>query len=182
MNSVVKQIWDDFSDQLKGFIFKKVKDEDAANDILQDVFLKIMEHSDKVAQAQNIQQYIYGIARNSTIDFFRKQSNTSDYSDTTAIFTEEEDTTLNTTIADCCVKPFIAQLPEKYRYALVRSELEHISQKELAKELDISYSGAKSRVQRGKEKLKALIMGCCNMPSDTYGNLQASTSNNCGCD
>jgi len=89
---------------------------------------------------------------------------------------------LNATIADCCIKPFIAQLPQKYQEALVKTEFENLSQKELASQLNISYSGAKSRVQRGKEKLKQLILTCCDFPSDNYGNLQAPKSMNCNCE
>ena len=182
MKSVTQQLWVDFSDQLKGFIFKKVKNESAADDILQEVFLKIIEHEDKITQAKNMQQYLFGIARNTTVDFFRKTENTNDIKEEILPFTEEESASLNATIAQGCMLPFINQLPEKYKYALTKTELEHQSQKELAEELNISYSGAKSRVQRGKEKLKDLILACCNFQSDKYGNLKLPEDENCTCD
>lgn len=179
---ITQQIWVDFSAKLKGFILKKVKNESAADDILQDVFLKIIDHKDKIAQAKNMQQYLFGIARNATMDYFRKADKTQDIKEEIAPFTEEETASLNATIAEGCMLPFIQQLPEKYRYAVTKSELEHQSQKELAEELNISYSGAKSRVQRGKEKLKELILTCCNFQSDQYGNLQLPEGENCSCD
>jgi RNA polymerase sigma-70 factor (ECF subfamily) len=70
-----------------------------------------------------------------------------------------------------CFESVIQQLPEKYKVALELSELQGMSQKELSEQLGISYSGAKSRVQRGREMLKELLTGCCHIESDRYGNI-----------
>ena len=53
--------------------------------------------------------------------------------------TEEESQSLNTTIAECCIKPFINKLPDNYREALLITEFQDISQKDLAERLNISY-------------------------------------------
>tara|TARA_R110002167_G_scaffold128570_3_gene310905 strand:+ start:1579 stop:2127 length:549 start_codon:yes stop_codon:yes gene_type:complete len=181
MTDITEHIWNNFHKELKNFILKKVKDENTANDILQDVFVKIIVNADKIEQAKSIQQYIYGIARNATIDHFRKSGKNATIDNENALISEAETQSLNATIANCCIRPFIAQLPDKYQVALTKVEIENVSQKELAKELHISYSGAKSRVQRGKEKLKALILACCNFPSDSYGNLMGTEEKKCGC-
>jgi len=182
MNDITKRIWNDFNGKLKDFILKKVQIESIADDILQDVFLKVINNSDKVSEAKNIQQYIFAIARNATIDHFRDTNKKTELEENAISFSEEETESLNTTIADCCIKPFVEQLPEKYKQALIKTEFENVSQKDLATQLNISYSGAKSRVQRGKEKLKELILTCCNFPSDKYGNLQPLESKNCNCE
>jgi RNA polymerase sigma-70 factor (ECF subfamily) len=61
------------------------------------------------------------------------------------------------------------------------TEFQDISQKDLAIKLGISYSGAKSRVQRGKEKLKELLVACCAYQSDVYGNIINDENGKCGC-
>lgn len=182
MNQTTENIWNDFHKELKIFILKKVKDENIANDILQDVFIKIIDNSDKIEKATSVQNYIYAITRNATNDHFRSIARKSEIENELLTLNEEETQSLNATIANCCIRPLIKQLPEKYQAALTKTEFENISQKELAEQLNISYSGAKSRVQRGKEKLKELILGCCNFPSDSYGNLQPAESKNCNCD
>jgi len=63
------------------------------------------------------------------------------------------------------------RLPQKYLEALELYEFQGLSQKELSEKLGISYSGAKSRVQRGRKKLKYLLEGCCHIESDRYGNI-----------
>jgi RNA polymerase sigma-70 factor (ECF subfamily) len=65
----------------------------------------------------------------------------------------------------------IYSLPEPYRDALVLTEFEGLTQKELAERLGISLSGAKSRVQRGREKLKEMLFDCCRFEFDRRGRM-----------
>lgn len=181
MTTAVTTIWNDFHQELKAFIFNKTKNSADTDDLLQEVFLKIMGNLDKVSQAENLRPYLYGIVRNSIHDYFRKQKQIIDATDLEATITAEETHSLNATIAECCIKPFIHKLPIKYREALLITEFQDISQKDLAEQLNLSYSGAKSRVQRGKEKLKALILDCCAYQSDNYGNLTEHEDRSCGC-
>lgn len=179
MTSEVTTIWTDFHKELKAFILNKTRNSADTDDILQEVFIKIIRNIDKVNQAENLRHYLYGIVRNAINDYFRNQKQVMDQSEIEEKITEEEAQSLNTTIAECCIKPFINKLPDNYRDALLITEFQDISQKELAEKLNISYSGAKSRVQRGKEKLKELLVQCCSYKSDSYGNI--IDSENCGC-
>ena len=72
-----------------------------------------------------------------------------------------------------CLKPMIDSLPEKYRLAIVATEYEGLSQKELSQQLGMSLSGAKSRVQRARERerLKGTLLGCCHFEFDRLGKL-----------
>ena len=60
-----------------------------------------------------------------------------------------------------CLIPMIHHLPEKYRQAVQLSEIEERAQKEIAEVENISISGAKSRVQRGRALLKTMLHDCC---------------------
>jgi RNA polymerase sigma-70 factor, ECF subfamily len=179
MTSEVTTIWSDFHKELKAFILNKTRNSADTDDILQDVFIKIIHNIDKVNQAENLRHYLYGILRNAINDYFRKRKSIIDNTEIEEKITEEETQSLNTTIAECCIKPFINKLPDNYRDALLITEFQDISQKELAEKLNISYSGAKSRVQRGKEKLKNLLLQCCAYKTDIYGNILAAE--NCDC-
>ncbi len=78
-----------------------------------------------------------------------------------------------------CIIPFINKLPDIYKEALTLTEFKNYSQLELAKHLGISYSGAKSRVQRAKIKLKEIFEECCNISYDKYGNIMDYKSKHC---
>lgn len=179
MTSEVTTIWTGFHQELKAFILNKTHNSSDADDILQEVFIKIIHNIDKVNQAENLQHYLYGIVRNAIYDYFRNKKFMIDNTGFEEKISEEETQSLNTTIAECCIKPFIHKLPDNYRDALLITEFQDISQKELAEKLNISYSGAKSRVQRGKEKLKDLLLQCCAYKADVYGNIL--NAENCDC-
>lgn len=161
MNVQVTQIWEDFQLELKGFIVNRVKKQADADDILQDVFIKIIHNESKLTAAENMRSYLYGMVRNAVSDYFRKQKAQLDFNELPNVFSEEESEDLYEKLAICCVAPFIDQLPEKYKTALIDVELNGVPQKQLAHDLGLSYSAAKSRVQRGREKLKHMILGCC---------------------
>ena len=91
----------------------------------------------------------------------------------------DNDESLNQIISKHCIIPLINNLDLIDIEALMRSEIQKVPQKELAKQLNISYSGAKSSVQRGREKLKELLMDCCNLKSDAYGNILENNNGNC---
>jgi RNA polymerase sigma-70 factor, ECF subfamily len=179
MTKDITNIWTDFHKELKAFIQNKTRNSADTDDILQDVFIKIIRNSDKVNQSENLRHYLFGIVRNTIYDHFKKQKTVVDTANIVDVFTYEEAQNLNTTVAECCIKPFIAKLPNHYREALLITEFQDISQKELAEKLGISYSGAKSRVQRGKEKLKELLLECCPYKSDVYGNIINNESSTC---
>lgn len=181
MTTEVTTIWTNFHKELKAFTLNKTRNSADTDDILQEVFIKIIRNIDKVSQAENLKHYLYGIVRNAINDYFRNRKKIIDNTEIEEKFTEEETQSLNATIADCCIKPFINKLPDNYRDALLITEFQDISQRELAEKLNISYSGAKSRVQRGKEKLKELILNCCAYQSDIYGNIIDTEKKNCSC-
>jgi RNA polymerase sigma-70 factor (ECF subfamily) len=57
----------------------------------------------------------------------------------------------------------IHALPHPYRTAISRVALNGETQHDAAREMNISHSGMKSRVQRGREKLKAMLSQCCHV-------------------
>jgi RNA polymerase sigma-70 factor, ECF subfamily len=76
----------------------------------------------------------------------------------------------------------IQQLPEHYREAVILSELQGLTQKEVAKVQGTSLSGAKSRVQRGRALLKNMLDDCCRLEFDHRGRLCGYERKNRGCD
>lgn len=148
--------------QLRGFVQKQVKDKQEAEDILQQLYLKLYKHCEQLEQVHNLKAWLYQITRNTVYDFFRENSRRISL-DPEADLPEEVLPEQTRQEVEALVEPLINILPPEYAQALRLSELEEVSQKEIAERLGISYSGAKSRVQRGREKLKALFMECCHL-------------------
>ena len=68
-----------------------------------------------------------------------------------------------------CVALFVARLPSPYREAVTLTELEGLGQKQAAQMLGLSLSGMKSRVQRGRQKIRAMFEECCEISVDCRG-------------
>ena len=166
------QIWHGFSDRLRLFILGRVRSEHDAEDILQDVFWKIHNNIHRLKQRDKLEAWIYQIARNTIIDYYRHQakslSNISEMPEQEAGPVAAEDRP-DEVVA--CLKPMIDDLPEKYRQAIVLTEYENLTQKEMSHKLGLSLSGAKSRVQRAREKLKGTLLACCHFDFDRLGNI-----------
>ena len=74
----------------------------------------------------------------------------------------------------------VESLPADYREALILTEYEGLTQRALAERLGLSFSGAKSRVQRAREKLKAMLLDCCHFEFDRFGKI-IDYQPNCAC-
>lgn len=163
-------VWERFSQQLRNFILKRVNDEMDAEDILQDVFLKIHQHIHTLRDDERLLPWLYQITRNTIIDHYRTKRVTAAPLDEELFSVSLPETFAEDEIASG-LKDFIAELPDKYRQALMLTEFENVSQKDLAQRLALSNSGAKSRVQRGRILLKQSLEDCCQFEFDHYGQL-----------
>jgi RNA polymerase sigma-70 factor (ECF subfamily) len=65
-----------------------------------------------------------------------------------------------------CLTPMVARLAEPYRQAIELTSVHGLTQAEAAKRAGVSLSGMKSRVQRAREQLKAMLLRCCEIDVD----------------
>ncbi len=168
------KVWNSINDRLTNFVFGKTKDRDLTKDIVQDVFVKVFTKFDSLRDDNKLVSWTYQIARNEIVNHFRKARVDSLEKDPVVV--EQSEETLTSELSTC-LHPLIDALPEKYREALILADIEKVPQKEIAKRLGISYSGAKSRVQRGREMLKSTLQQCCTITTDVYGDVLAYEQN-----
>lgn len=158
-----------FRDPLRSFIGRRVADPSTAEDLVHDVFVKIHSQIGSLKQTEKLTSWIYQIARNAVIDFYRKRKETIPYLDEETLFVDQE------RISDAAEKlvpglrSMIEQLPPKYRETLKFADIEGIKYAEIATRMGISVSAVKSRVQRGRGLLKNLLLQCCHFEFDKYG-------------
>ncbi len=167
MQQQTEFIWTEFHTQLKHFILGRISDKSLADDILQDVFLKVHTHIESFKQNDNIKNWLYRITRNTIIDYYRTHKTTESLPATLAAPESDEIENARQEIG-ACLLPMIEQLPEHYRQAIRLSEIEGLSQKEVARQQQLSLSGAKSRVQRGRGMVKKLLTKCCQFEFDHH--------------
>ncbi len=164
------QIWEQFHRQLRAFILARVSDPDDADDILQDVFLKIHTRIETLRDQDRLAAWLYQIARNAIIDFYRSRQPIDQLPETLAVMDEPDESTAVDSISGY-LKTLVNDLPEKYREAVLLTEYEGLTQEEMGTRLGLSISGAKSRVQRGRDLLREELLDCCHFEFDRVGNL-----------
>lgn len=161
------QIWETYRVGLRRFIQRRVSDPSTVDDILQDVFLKIHSRIQTLKDTARLRGWLYRIARNTIIDHYRNRIGASPLP-TDLPGPPSEDRRALQELAEC-VRPMIERLSEPYREAVALSELEGLTQGQIAKRQGLSLPGVKSRVQRGRKKLKEMILDCCHIELDRLG-------------
>lgn len=172
MDVCTDRIWEEFSTPLKNFIKKRIPSELDTDDVLQEVFVKIHNNIGSLTDDNKIHAWIYRITRNTIADYYRKNNKISPAAELSEELTDnhEEDPSFNSEIS-ACLRTMIDKLPEKYKQAILFTEYQNLTQRELSQKMGISLSGAKSRVQRSREKLKEMLLDCCHLELDRRGNV-----------
>jgi RNA polymerase sigma-70 factor (ECF subfamily) len=163
-----EKIYQKFREPLKHFIAKRIRDEDSAEDLVHDVFLRIHDRIDSLKEPDKLPSWIYTIARNSIIDSYRKRKPTVNGSDFLLDLEQNEPEEVPEDL-NRVVQSMMDKLPPLDKEALILSEFQGLKQSEVARRLGISLSGAKSRIQRARKKLKDLLLECCHFEFDRYG-------------
>ena len=166
------QVWNEFSDCLRGFILKRVGNEHQADEILQDAFVKIHKNLNKLQDEKNLRPWLYQIVRNTIADYYRNRTISEELQQNEAEIAEEA--TLGKEASEeigPCLKALIERLPERDRKVIEEVEFVGLSQRELSEKLKLSVSGTKSRVQRARGRLKGLLVECCSFELDRQGNV-----------
>lgn len=178
------EIWQVFNRNLRAYIARRA-DAASVDDILGDILLRVAEHRDQFDNADNPLAWLYRVAGNVITDHYRRRSverkalrqAAADAAAEEAAATTDE----NEAYAELaqCLAPLIRQLPEDYREALLLTDIKGVTQAAAAAELGISVSGMKSRVQRGRDKLKQALHRCCQIEINNRGRLVDYAQRDC---
>lgn len=157
---------------LKAYLIRNCKNEQDAEDIVQEVMLKLMESYLKGTEITNVKAWLFQVSRNTLSDFYKQRP----------YELKEEPKELELSIDEPCgltaydyLIPMIRFLPDKYAQPLLLSDIEKMAQTQIAKEISLGISATKMRIQRGRVKLKELFEDCCNIVYDHLGNFVSCT-------
>ncbi len=164
----IENAWNEYNERLRNFIRMHVRSPDDADDILSEVYLKLAQQTDASRMPQKLPSWLYRVARNTIIDFYRTRKPTEAISG--ELKEEVPQRRAISTLSEC-ILPIIDELPETYRLPILLSEIHEKKQKDVAKELGLSLSALKSRIVRGRKKLKQLMAKRCTYYYDESGQL-----------
>ncbi|WNC69212.1 RNA polymerase sigma factor SigZ [Thalassotalea nanhaiensis] len=177
---MIETIWKNFHQQLFNFINSKVNDPATAEDILQEVFIKVHKNIENLSSTDKLQSWLYQICRHAIIDYYRvKRLDTTD-ENLELIIAPQQDNNDQEQL-NRCIRALIADLPDKVSDILIESELKQSKQQAIADKHELSLAAVKSRIKRGREQLRTKLQACCDFEFKEHGP-EADCKNNCGCE
>lgn len=173
-------LWAHFKGRLLRFLRARLPSAADADDVLQEVFLRVYEGAARLDEVDHVEAWLYTIARRAVADFYRARGrqpvaepildeDEAAYGDVSGGYVAVPSDNLSAYRGAHDVheevlswlRPLIDELPETYRVPLRMADIEGRTQQEVADALGLSLSGAKSRVQRGRVLLGELLQRCC---------------------
>jgi RNA polymerase sigma-70 factor, ECF subfamily len=173
----VEDVWVQFGAGLRTFVRRRVADPHQAEDLVSEIVVRVHRHLDTLDDQERLTAWVFRIARNVIKDHYKMSGRRREVLD------PEPEPVLRESGADewvddqdavlaelaVCLRPLLVELPDDYRRALELTDLGGLSQAEAADLEHVSLSGMKSRVQRGRRQLGAVLRQCCVPTLDSRG-------------
>lgn len=158
-------------DSLYFFALKLTGNEDSAQDLVQETFLKAFRFCDKYQEGTNAKAWLFKILKNIFINEFRKEKRQGQYVDfesvAPTISEDEEETKIpsamveeeasSTSLSDEVAKA-LASLPVEFRTIIILADVEQFTYEEIAAILDIPIGTVRSRLHRARQLLREKLL------------------------
>jgi RNA polymerase sigma factor (sigma-70 family) len=157
----LEYLYDHYSGALYGVIFRILKTEDIAEEVLQDVFMKIWDRFDNYdASKGRLFTWMVNIARNQSIDKTRskeisKERKTGDIENVVSKIDGER--YIEQHIEGIGVKDILNNLPQEQKFIVEHLYLKGYSQSELAEEFNIPLGTVKTRLRMAMQQLRKTL-------------------------
>jgi RNA polymerase sigma-70 factor, ECF subfamily len=171
----VEEVWREFETSLRAYVGRRVADPHRADDVVSEVFLRVHRNLHTLEDDDRLAKWLFTIARNAVTDEYRRAGRLNENLVDAATLDGVDDSVTATDDRDAiaelaaCVRPLLRCLPDHYRRAVEVVDLQGVAQVDAARQEGISLSGMKSRVQRGRRELRAVLRECCSVTLDAQG-------------
>lgn len=163
-----------FEAELRRFIARRVPGPDA-DDVLQDALLRVHLGVSALRSRDRLAPWVYRVARSAIVDHHRRRR-----PDPAVAPPEDDGDDDARELLAACLGPFLAGLPAEQAEALRLTDLGDLSQVEAAARLGVPLPTLKSRVQRGRRRLREEFEACCALARDGRGRV-VEVAPRCGC-
>lgn len=176
--AVADELWAELRERLHAFVLRRVGDPMVADDLAQEIALRLYANIDRLRDADRLDAFAYQIARNLIADHWRARQARREEPLTDEVVQwleapadesgDELSDELRREVAGC-LAPMVRRLSAPYREALELTDLGEHTQADAAALLGLSLPGLKSRVQRGRDQVRELLRSCCDVAQDARG-------------
>ena len=169
-----EKVHETFRSKIHRYLARLVGEQEA-EDLTQEVFVKVNRALDTFRAESQLSTWIYRIATNTAVDRMRKSSfrqgagqlpfDDTNETESKDLWTGEETPSLEQQLLRIerneCFMDFVQNLPANYRTVVVLSELEELKNSEIADILGLSLDVVKIRLHRGRTRLLQELKAHC---------------------
>ena len=164
---------------LRAFVARRARTAHDVEDITQETLVRMYRSARTLRDEQALEGWMYRIARSAITDHYRRAGVRPEPIDPDQVDLhrrpDEPDSADAEQALAACLSPLLARIPDTYRTALELTDLGDLTQNQAADQLQLSASGMKSRVQRGRRMLRDEVVKCCRIELDARGALSDAT-------
>lgn len=160
----VLSAWRAHETELRGFIAHRSGDDSAADDLLQDVFIKALRQGSRFCELRQPRAWLFEVARNALIDHARQSRSWQPVDDAWPAPETEAPNAVDQLTA--CIERVLPSLPTDDADVLRACDLQGEPQPAYASRRGLSLPATKSRIQRARQRLRAALVARCGVVLD----------------
>ncbi|AKH19388.1 RNA polymerase sigma factor SigZ [Sedimenticola thiotaurini] len=168
MNCVLTA-WANHEAELRRYLNNRLQDTTVAEDLLQDTFLKALAAGSHFCTLENSRAWLFRVARNRLIDYHRSHK-THEAIDDEHPHAAAHETPIVDDLSQCLPRA-LRELSPSDSEVITLCDIEGISQVEYARMKGLTTAGAKSRIQRARQRLKSHLKKACQVRYDENGSV-----------
>ena len=172
ITSEARGAWSEIEQRLRPFVSRRVASAADVDDVLQEIFVRMQRGLAGLRDTERFGGWIYRVTQSAIADAGRARARSplvGVEQVPEAVSVDPPDVDQLQADLGACVTLFVARLPSPYRQAVTLTELEGLTQKDAAEMLGVSLPAMKSRVLRGREKIRDMFQECCRISLDCRG-------------
>ena len=162
----VLRAWREHEAELRGFLTRQTGDADAADDLLQNVFVKAMRQGHGFCVLDNARAWLFQVARHAIVDAARAARPRAELSDELPAAAPRRDAVDE---LDGCLARNLQRLDETDRDIVQACDLDGRTVRAYAQDRGLSLAAAKSRLLRARQRLRDSLIAHCGVQFDAQG-------------
>lgn len=164
--SLQREIYYEYYQMMYGFIVYMLKDHSAAEDIIQEAFIKIIKNKPEFENEAKLKAWLKVVTKNTAINYLRKHKKYRNQLDADSVFLDVEtaqqtsasiESVVETKMMQESIERYMDKLKPEYRSLIELRWKEGLSYREMAELLDTREDVIKQRLFRARERIKKLL-------------------------
>lgn len=166
----LRELYTLYKAQIMGVCRRYTKNKEAAEDVFQEVFIRVFQNLKQLKDTERLEQWIIRIAVNTAVNYYHKNKNHQHSEEHNGYHHQNEDYELILShFSDEMLIRLINELPDGYRMVFNMHEVEGYSHAEIGELLQISEVTSRSQLNRAKQTLKNKLKAFGIVKYEKYG-------------